>query len=372
MAQGRELSCRFRKIVPGGLRPATRKKATTMKTLVIDRIGHAEFRQIEEQAPGPGEVLVDVHHVGLCGSDLNTFSGLNPLVELPRIPGHEIGGVIAATGPDVDPALAIGKPVIVIPYTTCGTCTSCRAGRVNACRYNRTLGVQQDGGLRDRIVLPADRLIVNEALKPTQLALVEPLSVGFHAVARGRVTSEDRVLVLGGGMIGVGAILGALARGAKVIVSEVSDSKRELLLALGVSEVVNPMTDDLPAAIERLTDGDGADVVIEAVGRPETFRQSIDLASFTGRVVYIGYAKAEVSYDTSKFNLKELDIFGSRNATRTDFEAVIAYLTAHPGVADRLVSKTFTWDEAESAFDYWTKHRDETFKVMIELEGAEA
>ncbi|MHA3980219.1 zinc-binding alcohol dehydrogenase family protein [Halovulum sp. GXIMD14794] len=343
-----------------------------MKTLVIDRVGHAEFRQIEEQSPGPGEVLVDVHHVGLCGTDLNTFSGLNPLVELPRIPGHEIGGVIAATGEGVAPSLTVGKPVIVIPYTTCGTCTSCRAGRVNACRYNRTLGVQQDGGLRDQIVLPADRLIVNEALPAAQLALVEPLSVGFHAVARGSVAAKERVLVLGGGMIGVGAILGALARGATVIVSEVSETKRELLLALGVSEVINPMSEDLPAAIERLTDSDGADVVIEAVGRPETFRQSIDLAAFSGRVVYIGYAKAEVSYDTSKFNLKELDIFGSRNATRTDFEAVIAYLTAHPDVAERLISKTFAWGEAEGAFDYWTANRDATFKVMIEFDEAGA
>lgn len=338
-----------------------------MKTLVIDRINHAEFREIETNLPADGEVLVDVRHVGLCGSDLNTFTGLNPLVELPRIPGHEIGGVIAAQGEGVDPQFAIGKRVIIIPYTTCGSCSSCRKGRVNACRYNRTLGVQQDGGLRDQIVVRADRLILNETLAPEHLALVEPLSVGFHAVGRGRVDAKDTVLVLGGGMIGVGAILGAKARGAEVIVSEVAQSKRDILLSLGVKAVINPVHSNLIEEVDRLTNGDGVDVVIEAVGLPETFRDAITIAPFAGRVVYIGYAKTEVSYDTKLFNLKELDIMGSRNATRNDFETVVDFLTDNASSASRLISKVFSWDEADAAFDYWISHRDQTFKVMIDL-----
>lgn len=338
-----------------------------MKTLVIDRIGHAEFREIETDPPADGEVLVDVRYVGLCGSDLNTFNGLNPLVELPRIPGHEIGGVIVARGGGVDPQFAIGKHVIVIPYTTCGTCSSCRKGRVNACQYNRTLGVQQDGGLRDQIAVRTDRLILNETLALEHLALVEPLSVGFHAVDRGRVCAEDTVLVLGGGMIGVGAILGAKARGADVIVSEVAQSKRDTLLSLGVTAVINPEQSNLVEEVSRLTNGNGVDVVIEAVGLPETFRDAITIAPFAGRVVYIGYSKTEVSYDTKLFNLKELDIMGSRNATRHDFETVVDFLVDNAESANRLISKIFSWDEADTAFDYWVSHRDQTFKVMIDL-----
>lgn len=338
-----------------------------MKSLVIDQISHTAFRDIPDPALAPGEVLVDVRHVGLCGSDLSTFNGANPLVELPRIPGHEIGGVILETGPEVGADLAPGARVVVIPYTTCGTCPACRRGRMNACQFNQTLGVQRDGGLCDRIALPADRLIVNDTLPVHQLALVEPLSVGFHAVSRGEVTADDTVLVLGGGMIGVGAVLGAQARGARVIVSEISARKSETLRKLGAEAVINPMDTDLEQAVAELTDGRGADVIIEAAGVAQTFRLAVDLAPFTGRIVYIGYAKGEVAYETKFFNLKELDIRGSRNATRADFDAVIAYLEQHTDLADLLISKVFPWEQATQAFDHWVAHRDETFKIMIDF-----
>lgn len=343
-----------------------------MKSLVIDKVGHAGFREIGRPEPGPGELRVDVLSAGLCGSDLNTFSGLNPLVELPRIPGHEIGGRIAARGEGVDESLMVGRGVIVIPYTACGECTACRSGRVNACRFNRTLGVQQDGGLADSLIVRADRLILNDTLPPLLQALVEPLSVGFHAVDRGRIDRDDTVLVLGGGMIGAGAILGARARGARVIVSEPSDHKRAALLSLGAEAVINPVSGDPVADIDRLTDGNGADVVIEAVGAPQTFRAAIDLVCFAGRVVYVGYAKAEVAYETKLFNLKELDIHGSRNAVRADFLAVIDTLERDGAIAETLISRVFPWAEAEGAFDHWLENRDRIFKVLIDFECAVA
>ncbi|MEM7318919.1 MAG: zinc-binding alcohol dehydrogenase family protein [Pseudomonadota bacterium] len=341
-----------------------------MQSLVIDKVGHTEFRETSAPVPGSGEVLFDVQFVGLCGSDLNTFRGLNPLVELPRIPGHEIAGLIAGHGPDVASEFAIGKSAIVIPYTACGACTSCRKGRVNACAFNQTLGVQRDGGLRRQIVLGTDRLILNETLPPHHKALVEPLSVGFHAVARGTVGAGDTVLILGGGMIGVGAMLGAKARGAKTIISEVSAQKIATLRALGVDTAINPKTEDLAGGVNRVTGGDGPDVIIEAVGLPETYRAAVDLAPFAGRVVYVGYATSEVSYDTKFFNLKELDIFGSRNATRTDFEAVITFLEDHPTLADQLISKVIPWENADRSLDYWMQHRDETFKVIVDMRAS--
>jgi 2-desacetyl-2-hydroxyethyl bacteriochlorophyllide A dehydrogenase len=341
-----------------------------MQSLAIDDIGHTAFRDAETLRPGPGEVLFDVDFVGLCGSDLNTFVGLNPLVELPRIPGHEIGGRIAACGPDVAPEFSVGQSAIVIPYTVCGSCPACRKGRMNACQFNKTLGVQQDGGLRPQIVIKADRLIPNDSLSVKHMALVEPLSVGFHAVSRGSVTAADTVLVLGGGMIGIGAILGAKARGAKVIVSEVAESKVETLRALGVECVVNPLTCDLSETMAQLTQGAGPDVVIEAVGLSETFRAAVELAPFAGRIVYVGYAKSEVSYDTKFFNLKELDIFGSRNATRKDFEEVVAFLETNPKVADQLITKVIPWAEADQAFAHWVENRDSIFKIMIDMSGS--
>lgn len=337
-----------------------------MKALMIEAEGRSALHDVAASTPGPGEVLVRVRHVGLCGSDLNTFRGLNPLVSLPRIPGHEIGGEIAAVGADVPADCQVGQRVVVLPYTSCGTCSSCRKGRTNACRYNKTLGVQQDGGLAESIVLPHGKVIANDTLAPRHLALVEPLSVGFHAVARGQVASGDTVVVIGCGMIGMGAIVAAAARGARVIAIDVNADKAAYATRFGAAHAIDATNEDAAARIEALTNGDGADVVVEAVGLPITFTQAIDFAGFAGRVVYVGYSKAPVTYETRFFNLKELDIMGSRNATMADFEAVIAYLETLGEAADGLVTRTFPFAEADQALPYWASHPD-ALKIMIEL-----
>ncbi|GES49618.1 alcohol dehydrogenase [Rhizobium sp. NBRC 114257] len=336
-----------------------------MKALLIESEGVSRFTDVARPQLGEGDVRIAVRHVGICGSDLNTFRGLNPLVELPRIPGHEIGGEIIETGAGVSSAYQPGQRVIVLPYTSCGTCSSCRKGRVNACRYNRTLGVQQDGGLAEEIVLPAEKVILNDTLDPRFLALVEPLSVGFHAVARGRVSSSDRIVVLGCGMIGMGVVIGAVARGAEVIAVDLSPEKTALAQRFGARHTIDAGTEDVAARIVELTDDQGVDVAFEAVGLPETFRQAIDLAGFCGRVVYVGYAKAPVTYQTQMFNLKELDIMGSRNAARSDFDAVIAYLETIGDRAASLISKIIPFAEAEGALPFWDKNRD-VLKVIVE------
>ncbi len=333
---------------------------------MIEGVDVCAIHEVAEPTPGPGEVLLAIRHVALCGSDLSTFKGLNPLVSLPRIPGHEIGGEIAAVGEGVPAEYAVGRRAIVIPYTACGTCPSCRKGRVNACRSNRTLGVQQNGGLAERIVLPYGKLILNDTLPPRHLALVEPLSVGFHAAARGRVEAADMVLVLGCGMIGMGAIAGSAHRGATVITVDIGEAKTRLARRYGAAHVIDAGKEDVAARVAELTNGDGVDVVIEAVGLPSTFTQAIDLVAFAGRVVYIGYAKEPVSYKTQFFNLKELDIMGSRNATSEDFQAVIRYLETLDHAPDDLITKVFPFEEADKALPYWAKERDTTVKVMIE------
>lgn len=335
------------------------------KALAIESENTARFRMVESQPLGAGEVRVGVRHVGLCGSDLNTYRGLNPLVALPRIPGHEIGGEILEVGTGVSPSMQPGARVIVMPYTNCGTCSSCRKGRLNACRYNRTLGVQQDGGLADEIVLPAEKLILNETLAPHRLALVEPLSVGFHAVARGHIEKGDKVAVIGCGMIGMGALIGAVAKGAEILAIDMSEHKLDVARRFGASVTLNGRSEDVAARVSEWTNGDGVDVAVEAVGLPETFVQAVDLACFAGRVVYIGYSKAPVTYDTKFFNLKELDIMGSRNAMMDDFRAVITHLETIGDAADLLISKTFTFDEAEDAFPYWRGNAD-ALKIIIE------
>ena len=336
-----------------------------MQALLIDGLESCRMEQVAEPRPGPGEVLVDVRHIGLCGSDLATFTGLNPLVSLPRIPGHELGVEILEPGPDVPADYAPGRRAIVMPYTACGTCSACRAGRVNACRHNRTLGVQQDGGLSERFVLPFGKLILNDRLAPRHLALVEPLSVGFHAVERGRISQGDTVVVLGCGMIGMGAVIGAVARGARVIAVDYGEKTR-IARSFGAAHSIDPGTEDVFARVAELTGGHGADVVVEAVGLPATFTQAIDLVCFAGRVVYIGYSKAPVSYETRFFNLKELDILGSRNALRSDFDAVIAWMEARETPLDVLITRIFPFAEATDALPTWVRERATTLKFLIE------
>ncbi|MEJ5021132.1 zinc-binding alcohol dehydrogenase family protein [Ochrobactrum vermis] len=336
-----------------------------MKALRIEKEGITRFHNCERLSLNAGEVRVAVRHVGLCGSDYNTFKGLNPLVQLPRTPGHEIGGEIIEAASDVASEYWPGQRGIVMPYTSCGECSSCRKGRLNACRYNKTLGVQQEGGLAEEIVLPAEKFILNDTLEPRHLALVEPLSVGFHAVERGQVKAGDTVAVLGCGMIGMGVVIGAVARGARVIAIDPSEDKRRLALQLGATEVLPAGGEELVARVLALTDGDGADVAFEAVGLPATFVQTIELAGYAGRVVYVGYSKAPVSYQTQFFNLKELDILGSRNATKQDFLNVVAYLEGTGGTVDLLITRTFPFEDAESALPYWDNHRD-TLKIVIE------
>lgn len=336
-----------------------------MQALMIDGLESCRMAEVPDPRPGPGEVLVDVRHIGLCGSDLATFTGLNPLVNLPRIPGHELGVVILDVGPGVPVDYAPGGRAVVMPYTACGSCSACRSGRVNACRFNRTLGVQQDGGLSERFVMPFEKLILNDRLAPRHLPLVEPLSVGFHAVDRGRVTARDTVVVLGCGMIGMGAVIGAVERGATVIAVDFGDKTRTAR-SYGAAHSIDPGTDDVALRLAELTDDHGADVVIEAVGLPATFTQAIDLACFTGRVVYIGYSKAPVSYETRFFNLKELDILGSRNALRSDFDAVISWMEACTTPPDDLITRVFTFADAAHALPTWVQERATTLKFLIE------
>ena len=336
---------------------------SVIRSLQIDKPGLCRFVSRPPAPVGPGMARLGVRHVGLCGSDLNTFRGLNPLVSLPRTPGHEIGAVVMAVGPGVDAGL-IGAEVTVLPYTSCGTCSSCRKGKVNACRTNQTLGVQQEGGLAEELVLPAEKLMVNPGLPARHLALIEPLSVGFHAIERGKVAAGDVVAVIGCGMIGMGAIVAAVARGARVMAIDPSLPKRAVALKLGARLALDPAAGDVVARIMAETGGDGVDLAVEAVGLPATFTQAIDLACFGGRVVYIGYSKQDVTYDTKLFNLKELDIMGSRNALIGDFHAAAAFLGRIGSDADLLISRVFPFALADQALPYWDGDRD-ALKIMI-------
>jgi 2-desacetyl-2-hydroxyethyl bacteriochlorophyllide A dehydrogenase len=339
-----------------------------MKTLVIEQPGRVAYGEKPRPVPAPGEVLLRIRRLGFCGTDLSTFRGANPLVTYPRIPGHEVVGVIESVTAGLPPSLAPGVEATVLPYSACGRCSSCRAGRANACRENQTLGVQQDGAFTEFIALPWQK-IVAAPLGALELALVEPLAVGFHAAARGRVTARDTVVVFGCGMIGLGAIAAAgLHRGATVIAVDIEDEKLALARRAGAAHVVNSRTEPLHEKLLALTRGHGPEVVIEAVGTPATFQAAVSEVGFAGRVVYIGYAKEPVSYETKHFILKELDILGSRNSTLEDFQQVIALLQSGRYPAAETVTRTVPFAAAAGALRDWAEQPGRTTKIHVELD----
>lgn len=336
-----------------------------MKAIQITAPEQVQITNLEMPVLQSGEVLVRIRYVGFCGSDLNTFLGKNPMVKLPVIPGHEVGAEIVAVANDVPSHLEPGMAVTLNPYTNCGKCASCRNGRVNACKDNETLGVQRNGSMREFLTIPWQKVIPATGLSVKECALIEPLSVGFHAVDRGQVT--DIVMVIGCGMIGIGAIIRSVLRGATVIAVDMDDEKLALVRTLGVKYTINSKTENVHERLQTFTQGFGPDVVIEAVGSPVTYVMAVEEVAFTGRVVCIGYAKSDVTFQTKLFVQKELDIRGSRNALPADFRAVIHYLQQGKCPKETFISKVIQPEETLSALQEWSANPGKVFRILVEF-----
>lgn len=337
-----------------------------MRALVIQKPGEAAIEDIPGPAIDSGKVLLRVRMVGLCGSDLNSYRGRNPLVRFPRIPGHEVAATIVEGNRDF-PELVPGLDVTMSPYTNCGMCSSCLRGRPNACVSNETLGVQRDGALTEYITMPPEKLYP-ASLSIKELCIVEPLTVGCHAVARGRVRAGETVAVIGCGGVGLGAIAAAHFAGATTIAVDLEDEKLEIARKSGADHTLNSSQCLSHSTLRELTNGRGPDVVIEAVGDPDTFRAAVEEVAFAGRVVYIGYAKEPVAYETKLFVQKELDILGSRNALPEDFRRVIEMLEAGTFPVDAAVGSIIPFSECPRALAAWSANPSRTTKIMVQLD----
>lgn len=323
--------------------------------------------ELKKPTINPHEVLVKIAYVGFCGSDLNTYLGKNPMVKLPVIPGHEIGAVVESIGDLVPDTIKPGMNCTINPYTSCGNCPSCRNGRPNACQFNQTFGVQRDGAMAEYVAVPWQKVIVDKEISPRDFALVEPMSVGFHAISRGEVTDLDVVMVIGCGMIGIGAIIRAVLRGALVIAVDVDDEKLKLATKLGAHFSINSQVENVHIRLQEITAGTGPDVIVEAVGAPITYQMAINEVAFTGRVVCIGYAKTEIAFETKYFVMKEMDIRGSRNAMPEDFRAVMEYMKRKIYPIDELISGIYPPEKAGDALEVWAANPGKVFRILIKF-----
>ena len=334
-----------------------------MKAIRVTSPNVAEMIHLPELTRAPEDrVLLRVNLVGMCGTDLTTFRGRNAMVEFPRILGHEVAATVLENGAD----LPSGTQVTLAPYTHCGACSSCLRGRYNACRFNQTMGVQRDGAMTEYIAIPRDRLYP-AGLNTRELCLVEPLTVGAHAVARGRVTQQDTVAVFGCGGVGLGAIASSAFTGATTIAIDMDDAKLAIARKAGAAHTINTADQDLHTALAELTGGHGPDAIIEAIGLPATFRAAVEEVAFTGRVVYIGYAKEPVAYETRLFVQKELDILGSRNALPEDFRFVIRMLESGSFPVEDAVSAIIPPEEAPRMLAEWSENPGRFTKIMVQF-----
>jgi 2-desacetyl-2-hydroxyethyl bacteriochlorophyllide A dehydrogenase len=271
-----------------------------MQQVILREPGEFVVRTAPDPVPDQGWALVRVRRVGVCGTDLHAFKGRQPYFSYPRILGHELGVEVVEV-PDNDRGIRPGDRCAVEPYLTCGDCHACRLGRYNTCESLQTLGVHTDGAMQNYFTIPVENLHRSESLDADQLALVETLGVGAHAVQRGEASPDDEILVVGAGPIGLGAIQFAKAAGLRLRVLEILPGRREFVRQLGVEVLAEP-------------DGMQADVVIDATGSPRAMEASFDLVRVCGTLVLVGLYQGRISFDDPALNKKEMTVRASRNS----------------------------------------------------------
>jgi threonine dehydrogenase-like Zn-dependent dehydrogenase len=321
---------------------------------------------IPEPRLAPGEVLLKVLRIGMCGSDLSTYRGLSSMVIFPVIPGHEIAAEVAAVGAQVDRDFAIGELVTVAPYFNCGKCPACRCGRANACQFNETLGVRRPGALCEYIAIPQDHIVkVSQDLSAEQVALIEPLSVGYHLANRSRVAAGESVVVFGCGAVGLGAIAAASFKGARVTAVDIAAEKLAMAERFGAAASINSAQADPVARLLEETNGEGVDVAIECAGLPITFLQALEAVKYTGRMGVVSYSTNDISFNSKLIVAKELDIHGSRNA-QGEFQDVQDMLLSAGLPLAEIITEQVELDDVADALHRWNLN-PATMKVMVRL-----
>jgi|SRR5579883_1198230 len=346
--------------------------ATVVDAVVLRSIGHLEIEKRECAEPGPGEVVVEPRVVGICGSDMHLYKEGrigDSIVERPLVLGHEAAGRVVAVGPNVD-RLAVGDRVIVEPGLACCQCYLCQIGRYNLCPNVRFLGIPPSDGLMAGLARVPERWVhrLPDAMTDAEGAMVEPFAVGLQATEEADVRPGQTVVILGAGPIGLMILQAARVRGAGTIVS-IDLAERPLAMArrLGATVTLNPREADALAVIRELTNGMGADVVIEAVGATPTVQQAFDLVRRGGTVTLVGIAsQPTIPISTNRIVRSGLQV---RSSFRYAHQHPVAISLASAKRVDLLAPIThhFELGKAPEAFRYIEQHKDEVIKGVIAL-----
>lgn len=339
-----------------------------MQTLILEEPGSLKLTETAEPAaPGAGEALVRVHRIGVCGTDIHAYGGNQPFFAYPRILGHELGVEVIATGDGVS-NVRPGDRCSLEPYLNCGKCIACRRGRGNCCTNMQVIGVHIDGGMRERFAVPAHKLHPSTKLDYDQLALVEPLGIGAHAVERASLETGEFVLVIGAGPIGLATMQFAIEKGAQVIVLDINDARLEFCRKqLGVPHAIHGINENVIDRLLEITGGDLPTAVFDATGSPRSMMASFDFPAHGGRLIFVGLFQGEVNFNDPNFHKRELTLMASRNAHPADFPRIIDLIETGRIDTTPWITHRGRFCEVPDRFPSWTKPETGVIKAIVEL-----
>jgi 2-desacetyl-2-hydroxyethyl bacteriochlorophyllide A dehydrogenase len=319
-----------------------------MRAVVINAPHDVALKEVPPPEKQPGEVMIQVRGMGICGSDIAAYKGINPLVTYPRIIGHEIAGEVLEV-PQGETTLMPGDRVVIEPYVYCGKCYPCMNQRTNCCENLKVRGVHVDGAMAERCSHPSHLVHkVPDGVSWERLAMVEPLTISVHAVKRARLAEGEHLAVAGAGPIGLLDAQYALVIGAVPMVIDPLEERLALARTLGIPFGINPVEENAVDRVREITGGRMAEAVVEASGSDDAIRSSIDYVAYSGRIALVGWPKREVSLPTALFTKKELDVMGSRNSRHAFAESIALVAGGKIDVAS-LVTRTVSFDEAPAA-----------------------
>lgn len=338
-----------------------------MKTIRLEK----PFNLSLSDSPFPSEIgadeaLVKVHKVGICGTDLHAFKGLQNFFSYPRVLGHELAVEVLALGKDAAiSGVSVGDYAAVNPYLSDGSCVACRRGKSNCCANMRVLGVHIDGGMREAFTVPAANLI-KANLNLSQLAQVEMLAIGAHAVRRSSLENSENVVVIGAGPIGLGTLAFAQLKAKHIFMVDISQERLDFVERLGLAEVISAK-EDVAAVLKDKLGGDLPTAVFDATGHAGSMMNAVNYVAHGGQLIFVGHTKNELSFDNPTLHSRELSIHCSRNATQEDFRTVIAALESGVIDVEAWITHRAGPEALITEFDSWTKPETGVVKGLLEF-----
>ncbi len=335
-----------------------------MRTIVCEEPGKMKLtEQLKPASLSENDVLIAIKRIGICGTDIHAFGGNQPFFEYPRVLGHELSGVVEQVGEHVQ-NVAVGDYVTVIPYMYCGKCGACECHKPNCCTNMKVIGVHIDGGMTEFLVLPENHVIQVNQLKLDEAAVVEPLSIGAHAVKRAAIKKGETVLIIGAGPIGLGVAKFVRLQGAKTIIMDVNEKRLAFCKQWADCDIALKPSENSVEELKSINAGRLPSVVLDATGNKYSMMKAFNYVSHGGKLVYVGLVKDTISFYDPDFHSKELTLIGSRNATVEDFEYVISCMNSGDVNASAYITHRIKF---ENVVDYFDSGEFNTNKALIKL-----